>query len=131
MLSSFFQACPDLVLVKGEDLSEYRRVSQRIFSLLRQMGKGVCPVERLGMDENFMDVSSLVEEEVYVDKPVGHVFGADATLPKELAGCQVIKNCHCSQRLKIGTVIAKRIRDKIFENFGITTSCGIGTNKLT
>ena len=39
---------------------------------------------------------------------------------------QVTKNCHCSQRLKIGTVIAKRIRDKIFDSLGITTSCGIG-----
>ena len=69
------KACPELVLVNGEDLSEYRRVSQKIFSLLRQeTGKGVCPVERLGMDENFVDISALVEEEVYVDHPVGHVY---------------------------------------------------------
>ena len=122
------KACPELVLVNGEDLSEYRRVSQKIFSLLRaETGKGVCPVERLGMDENFVDISALVEEEVYVDHPVGHVYhpcgGIDgkveppATVPKR---CEVIPNCICFERLKIGSVVAKRIRDKILSEFGIT-----------
>ena len=83
------------MLVNGEDLSEYRRVSQKIFGLLRQEGKGLCPVERLGMDENFMDVTRLVEEEVYVDHPVGHVYGSI-----ELLGCKVTtKLLHVSRRL--------------------------------
>ena len=51
--------CPSLVLVNGEDLAEYRRYSQKIFELIKKMGKGLCPVERLGMDENFIDVSHL------------------------------------------------------------------------
>ena len=51
--------CPSLVLVNGEDLAEYRRYSQKIFELIKKMGKGLCPVERLGMDENFIDVSNL------------------------------------------------------------------------
>ena len=34
--------------------------------------------------------------------------------------CEVIPNCICFERLKIGSVVAKRIRDKIFSEFGIT-----------
>ena len=52
-------ACPALVLVNGEDLAEYRRYSQKIFNLIKDMGKQICPVERLGMDENFIDVTKL------------------------------------------------------------------------
>ena len=78
------------MLVNGEDLSEYRRVSQKIFGLLRQEGKGLCPVERLGMDENFMDVTRLVEEEVYVDHPVGHVYGSI-----QMSGCKVTDLLTC------------------------------------
>ena len=52
------KVCPALVLVNGEDLAEYRKYSQKVFELIKKMGKG-CPVERLGMDENFMDISKL------------------------------------------------------------------------
>ena len=52
------KVCPALVLVNGEDLAEYRRYSQKIFELIKETAKG-CPVERLGMDENFVDVSQL------------------------------------------------------------------------
>ena len=52
------KVCPALVLVNGEDLAEYRRYSQKIFELIKEKVKG-CPVERLGMDENFVDVSKL------------------------------------------------------------------------
>ena len=51
--------CPALVLVNGEDLAEYRRYSQKIFDLIKERGYRKCPVERLGMDENFMDVTAL------------------------------------------------------------------------
>ena len=45
-------------LVRGEDLSDYRRFSKRVFEVLRSFG---APVERLGMDENFVDATKLVE----------------------------------------------------------------------
>ena len=37
----------------------YRRFSSRIFDLLLSYG---CPVEKLGMDENFMDVTQIVQK---------------------------------------------------------------------
>ena len=61
--------CPELVLVNGEDLAEYRKVSRQIFELICQAGNQKCPVERLGMDENWMDVTQLVDEMIETMKP--------------------------------------------------------------
>ena len=50
--------CPELVLVRGEDLTPYREFSSRVTSLLVERFTPL--VERLGLDENFLDVSALV-----------------------------------------------------------------------
>jgi len=55
--------CPDLVLVNGEDLTNYRKFSAEVFKVLSDFVKPYdCPIERLGMDENFIDVTSIVED---------------------------------------------------------------------
>ena len=51
--------CPDLVLVNGEDLVRCRRVSSGVYSTLGRAKE--CEVEGLGMDENWVDVSRMVE----------------------------------------------------------------------
>ncbi|KAK3387228.1 putative DNA polymerase iota [Podospora didyma] len=51
--------CPELVIVDGEDLSLFRDVSKRLYALLRSYswsGK----LERLGLDEVFVDVTDIV-----------------------------------------------------------------------
>jgi hypothetical protein len=48
--------CPELILVNGEDLSFFRKLSQRVWRLVRGIvwqGR----VEKLGLDELFCDVS--------------------------------------------------------------------------
>ena len=121
------KACPDLVLVNGEDLAEYREASQQIFDLLYESG---CNVEKLGMDENFVDVTDLVQDRIGADsggqKIVGHAFGNY----KESCTGLVDIVCQCHQRLIVGSVIAKELRQKVFEELGITSSCGIAHNKL-
>lgn len=52
--------CPNLVLVNGENLEKYRQVSQNITQFIQEKYK--VPVEKLGFDENFVDVTKLVEE---------------------------------------------------------------------
>uniref|UniRef100_A0A8C5WU02 DNA polymerase iota n=1 Tax=Laticauda laticaudata TaxID=8630 RepID=A0A8C5WU02_LATLA len=52
------EMCPGLILVNGEDLTRYREFSYRVTELL----KTFTPlVERLGFDENFVDITELVE----------------------------------------------------------------------
>ncbi|XP_017058458.1 DNA polymerase iota [Drosophila ficusphila] len=118
--------CPDLVLVNGEDLAPYRQMSQRIFDLLLNY---TPLVEKLGFDENFMDVTALVElREAHAaeaqHKPfVGHIYPPDGT---SLSAC----DCGCAQRLAIGTRIAQEIREEIKLRLGITCCAGIAYNKL-
>lgn len=74
------QRYPELILVNGEDLQHYRRFSRRVFDLLNRLSGPKCPVERLGMDENFIDISEMVTERLRSDpsrsfQPVGHVYG--------------------------------------------------------
>ncbi|XP_037949439.1 DNA polymerase iota-like [Teleopsis dalmanni] len=131
--------CPQLVLVKGEDLSPYRQMSQRIFEVLLNY---TPLVEKLGFDENFMDVSALVQtrqqqtqqlnsaehsansENVFESSNViGNIYPSDGTT---LNAC----DCGCAQRLAIGTQIAKEIRDDLRTQLGITCCAGISYNKL-
>lgn len=74
--------CPELVLVNGEDLTPYRQMSQKIFEILLNY---TPLVEKLGFDENFLDVTSLVAEEQKKQeqsaKPpvvIGHVYPPSA-----------------------------------------------------
>ena len=48
--------CPQMILVNGEDLSYFRKVSSLIFTLMRSVVWD-AKVEKLGMDELFCDVS--------------------------------------------------------------------------
>ncbi|XP_066245424.1 DNA polymerase iota [Euwallacea similis] len=113
--------CPNLVLVKGEDLYEYRKMSQQVFELLSQYSQFV---ERLGLDENFVDVSELVSKRIGDDgysNLKGFVYGD---------GNSFDCDCGCHERLVIGSVIAQQMRDCILENLQLTTCAGIAHNKV-
>ncbi|XP_060645634.1 DNA polymerase iota isoform X2 [Drosophila nasuta] len=118
--------CKDLVKVNGEDLAPYRLMSQKIFDLLLNY---TPDVEKLGFDENYMDVTALVDlrqahvAEAQRKPAIGHIYPADGT---PLTAC----SCGCAQRLAIGTRIAQEIRDELHLRLGITCCAGIAYNKL-
>uniref|UniRef100_A0A3B3HBG8 UmuC domain-containing protein n=1 Tax=Oryzias latipes TaxID=8090 RepID=A0A3B3HBG8_ORYLA len=77
------EKCPELVLVRGEDLTLYREASHQVTELLSSF----CPlVERLGFDENFMDVTEMVERRMKETPPPegysfsGHVYNPSSEL---------------------------------------------------
>ena len=85
------------------------------------------------MDENFVDVTQLVDEKMTGnDNPIqsGYTFGPDT----ETSCCNITQStglfCECHKRLKIGSQIAQKIRQSMFEELGLTSSCGIAHNKL-
>jgi DNA polymerase iota len=61
LISEAKKLCPDLVLANGEDLHDYRQVSYKVTNLLHKYSP---LVERLGLDENYIDVTTLVNERV-------------------------------------------------------------------
>ncbi len=101
----------------------------QVFSLLQDYGKPFqCPVERLGLDENFMDISNLIEvrkksETSLISQVSGNVYGQDLN-----GGCHCQHDCRSN--LILGSIVANEIRKIIFQTIGLTTSCGISCNKL-
>ncbi|XP_011555941.3 DNA polymerase iota [Plutella xylostella] len=122
LVTDAVKACPNLKLVNGEDLQPYRIASNKIFTLLQTWK---CPVEKLGMDENFIDVTNLVQERVkMVDSKsvtvAGHAY--------KVASVECI--CGCHTRLKLASQLASEMRSKIFNELGFTTCAGVAHNKL-
>uniref|UniRef100_A0A8C1IA56 Polymerase (DNA directed) iota n=1 Tax=Cyprinus carpio TaxID=7962 RepID=A0A8C1IA56_CYPCA len=115
------EKCPQLVLVKGEDLTNYREMSYKVTELLMSY----CPlVERLGFDENFMDVTEMVERRLKETRIPdlsfnGHVYKHESMAVDEE-----------NARLAVGSVIAAEMRQAIFSTLGLTGCAGIANNKL-
>ncbi|XP_058026719.1 DNA polymerase iota isoform X2 [Ahaetulla prasina] len=119
------EKCPDLVLVNGEDLTKYREFSYRVTELL----KTFTPlVERLGFDENFVDITELVEKRLIEWKK--------ATLPKIFVSGHVYNNQTVDfhdpmhVRLAVGSQIAEEMRDAMVSGLGLTGCAGVATNKV-
>lgn len=117
------------MLVNGEDLTKYKKMSDRIFEVIHKY----CPqIEKLGLDENFIDVTELVnltiansvEEELglspdtFIYKPVDN-----DELPQEC-------DCGCVRLLNVGTQVATELRKALFEELNVTSCAGIAYNKL-
>ncbi|XP_076125675.1 DNA polymerase iota isoform X1 [Alosa pseudoharengus] len=116
------EKCPQLVLVKGEDLTHYREMSYKVTELLMSY----CPlVERLGFDENFLDVTEMVDTKVKQAPSTdltfsGHIYNEDS----------LATNASDHPRLAMGSLIAAELREAIKSNLGLTSCAGVATNKL-
>lgn len=117
------EKCPQLVLVSGEDLTHYREMSYKVTELLEEFG---VKVERLGFDENFVDITELVDKKLQEQQNdgglevSGHVYndhrvnGSDWT----------------HRRLVAGSQIAADIRAAVHSRLGLTGCAGIACNKV-
>lgn len=120
------EKCPSLVLVNGEDLTHYRHMSYKISEYLQQY---CAKVERLGFDENFLDVTEQVNDRITNQHGknhgtlAGHVYGEE---PSVIESC----SCGCHERLRVGSQLAADIREGLFKELGITCCGGIAHNKL-
>ncbi|KAI2664898.1 DNA polymerase iota [Labeo rohita] len=115
------EKCPQLVLVKGEDLTHYREMSYKVTELLMSY----CPlVERLGFDENFMDVTEMVERRLK-DTRISDLFFSGHVYKHE---CMAVDDENARQA--VGSMIAAEMRQAIFSTLGLTGCAGIAHNKL-
>jgi DNA polymerase iota len=121
LVNEGLQLCPQLVLVQGEDLHDYRQMSAKITSLLHRYSP---LVEKLGLDENFVDVTNLVAERLKNSTDQQNVDGYVYSDLNEK--CE----CGCKDRLCIGSHIASEMRSEIHNVLGITSCAGISYNKL-
>ncbi|KAM9588839.1 DNA polymerase iota-like isoform 2-T2 [Morphnus guianensis] len=119
------EKCPQLILVNGEDLTPYREMSYKVTELLGEF----CPlVERLGFDENFVDITEIVEKRLNQLQQSGcsrvcvsgHVYNHQAI--------NLLDTTHV--RLVIGSQIAEEFREAIYARLGLTGCAGVASNKL-
>ncbi|UPR01199.1 DNA polymerase iota [Chloropicon primus] len=142
--------CPSsLVLRSGEDLTPYRSYSRKAEALLQKFG----PVERLGLDEFFVDVQALVDERLAAGEVPqhfrGHLVGSGTSVradtrfrPQDLrsgassgtlldlnppVGAEATEE---ERRLAVGSVIAATARGELRQLLGLRASAGITVNKL-
>lgn len=130
-LAKALELCPQLVLVNGEDLTRYRKMSADIFEVLHTFTGNV---EKLGMDENYLDVSDLVAQRMAAASGDDSVM---AGAKDELQGFQYPRDerlsncaCGCATRLVVGSRLATEIRAKLYAELGITSCAGVAHNKL-
>ncbi|KAL6114777.1 poli [Pungitius sinensis] len=116
------QKCPQLVLVKGEDLTHYRDISYKLTELLVSF----CPlVERLGFDENFMDITKMVERRL-AETPASNRFSFKGHVYNHINATKASDH----PRLALGSHVAAELRDAIHGKLGLTGCAGIATSKL-
>lgn len=127
--------CPDLVLVNGEDLTKYKQMSGRINEI---MHKFTPNVEKLGLDENYLDVTKEINDQLEQGEHLDKVQRVEGFIhpPLEdpgLADREAFRracSCGCDQRLILASHLAKQIRDRIFCELGLQCCAGIAHNKL-
>ncbi|KAG7396741.1 hypothetical protein PHYBOEH_001865 [Phytophthora boehmeriae] len=126
-------------------LRRYRIASREIFAVLGSM---VPVIEKASIDEAFMDVTEMARERLaqtsvfssdFCQDPANHdtkIFGIS---PEEKGAVSPVKNGNScvafpltegERLLCIGAVIAREIREAIFNKLGYTCSTGIASNKL-
>ncbi|XP_060617255.2 DNA polymerase iota [Anolis sagrei] len=119
------EKCPDLLLVNGEDLTKYREMSYKVTALLEEF---TPLVERLGFDENFVDITELVDLKLEQWKKdafskisfSGHIYNKQTV------------NLHdpVHIRLAVGSQIAATLREAMYHRLGLTGCAGVAINKL-
>lgn len=143
------QVCPDVVIVLGEDLTKFRDVSKDLYLFLRSFVWGER-VEKLGLDEVFMDVTDMITYNAALlnhndlahsffqlnlqDPTVGFAFDANRIYgPTYPDGAGDMAEPDASQpylKLLIASHLAGYLRNQLEEQKGYTATAGISTSKL-
>ncbi|XP_014636912.1 PREDICTED: DNA polymerase iota isoform X2 [Ceratotherium simum simum] len=119
------EKCPQLVLINGEDLTRYREMSYKVTELLEEFSP---VVERLGFDENFVDLTVVVEkrlqqlqrDELSALTVSGHVYNNQSVNLQDVLHI----------RLLVGSQIAAEMREAVYNQLGLTGCAGVASNKL-
>lgn len=127
LISDAVRKCPELVIINGEDLSNYKTYSKRIAELIHST---IGPSERMGMDEHFLDITKQVEDQIssLTENATRNLHMTGPVYPNEEAFNEC--RCGCEQRLALGSEIAQKLREKILQDLKFTCSVGIAHNKL-
>lgn len=149
LISEAQKICPEIVILNGEDLTPFRDTSKKLWSFLRSHSWN-GRVERLGLDEVFLDVTDVVtynqellnrnalqdsffqlsrqDPEKGFSFDATHFFGCvhPSLGPKDNV---LILDSSLCVRMLLASHLAGYLRLKLEEDFGYTSSGGVSTNK--
>lgn len=142
LLTDAKHCCPGLIIINGEDIQPYRDASKAVFRHIRSVvGE---KVQRLGMDELWLDVTDLVMAH-YSSTVSDNCFTSDSartfSINKSLAFDYtagsisghllgtLTKHEDCAV-LGIASHLAAFLRESIRSSFSFTSSAGISRSKL-
>ncbi|CAO1615144.1 unnamed protein product [Sympodiomycopsis kandeliae] len=138
--------CPDLILVNGEDLSFFRKLSNQVFRTV----SGIvwdAKVEKLGLDELFCDVTAMIDHQLHKRGCKDGYFHLSKE-DNESSGFKMTSNTFIGHaisdplphspdqtsfqdpRLVLATHLACYLRQRIHDEVGLTASAGVAHNKL-
>ncbi|KAI9723815.1 MAG: hypothetical protein M1828_004065 [Chrysothrix sp. TS-e1954] len=153
------KACPDAIIVLGEDLTRFRNASKSLYNFLRSHTWS-DRAEKLGFDEVWMDVTDIVEYNLALlnqnslrdsffqvsreDPTQGFSYDAltvagqswSAGLGTRLQAQELALNDldalekDLHLRLTLGSHFALFLRQRLYDNLGYTSTVGIATSKL-
>ncbi len=150
------RVCPQLVIVDGSDLTPFRNSTAEIEALIKETLGSLAVVERVVLDEFFLDLTQCVaaETDAVSDAWPGYVWApadGEASTGGDDAGAATTSatsapasqwtaqdgrpvhdkcGCGCAERLWRAARITARVRAAIFDRLGYTTCGGVGVNKL-
>ena len=157
-LAAVRRKCPEITICSGEDLSFYREVSYEASTAAASLRYG--PVERLGLDELFVDLTAEVDRRLERLRSLavrgesgaagdwdalplvlhGHIFSSASPERDEtvlthsgdlLRGLDALgAQQRCLLRLAVASRLALDLRQRILSRVGVTTSAGVSVSKL-
>mmetsp|Transcript_27161 Transcript_27161/g.63163 ORF Transcript_27161/g.63163 Transcript_27161/m.63163 type:complete len:600 (-) Transcript_27161:33-1832(-) len=142
-LAAVKQKCPQITICNGEDLAFYREVSQKIFTFACRWAHRV---ERLGMDEVFLDITETVDQKLQelrsgpaADSSCIALVGFEFPEPEatshprhfDLRKWDVLPDeDRCWIRMAIASEYVYQMRMALHDELGLTTSAGVSVSKL-
>ena len=125
------EKCPEITICNGEDLTFYGQVSQQVFDVASRFSS---KVEKLGLDEVFLDVTEKVDERLraMADENI-QVQGVVYPVADEADTSRVDFSCseiQCWKRLSVAASICHDIHQAIQNEVGLTSSAGVSVSKL-
>ncbi|KAK9447896.1 uncharacterized protein V1518DRAFT_420730, partial [Limtongia smithiae] len=146
-LGAALQACPDLVVVDGEDLTKYRTASRELARCVTDV-VGNVPTQALGLDELWLDVTTVVQRNLdalmharlegrglfwfSTHGEQGFECSTTGTVVGHLAGSVEENDIFDPENVAIllGSHLCTHVRNCVKERMGYTCSGGIADGKI-
>ena len=123
------EKCPEITICNGEDLTFYGQISQQVFDVASRFS---AKVEKLGLDEVFVDMTEQVNERLthgkFDEGPIP-VQGAVYPETPDFENFSTVE-AMCWKRLHFASELCQEIREAILREVGLTSSAGVSVSKL-